>query len=101
MVTDFNGPNPRLFTGSSNLAKEGEEENGDNLLGFWDPEIVKRYAVEAIRLVDHYHFRAVMKNATDTAPLTLSTGDWWQPYYDPANLKSHACQVLAGIPGYE
>jgi len=96
VVTDFNGPNPRLFTGSSNLAKEGEEENGDNLLGFWDPEIVKRYAVEAIRLVDHYHFRAVMKNATTIAPLTLSTGPWWQPYYDPANIKSHARYVLAG-----
>ena len=101
VVVDFNGQNPRLFTGSSNLSKGGEEENGDNLIGFWDREIVSRYAVEAIRLVDHYHFRAVMKNATTVEPLTLSTGDWWKPYYDPANLKSHARQVLADTPAYE
>ncbi len=95
VVTDFNGPNPRLFTGSSNLSEGGEEENGDNLLGFWDPEIVKRYAVEAIRLVDHYHFRAVMKNATDAAPLTLSTGEWWRPYFDPSDLRCLSRQTLA------
>src|SRR5207245_11116602 len=64
VVVDFNGKNPRLFTGSSNLAAGGEEQNGDNLIGFTDPVIATQYAVEAIRLVDHYKFSASMKTAT-------------------------------------
>ena len=69
---------------------------GDNLIGFSDAALAQRYAVEAIRLVDHYSFRASMKTATAQTPLTLSTGDWWKPYFDPANLKSHAKMALIG-----
>jgi len=32
VVMDFNDQNPVLFTGSSNLAEGGEEQNGDYLL---------------------------------------------------------------------
>jgi phosphatidylserine/phosphatidylglycerophosphate/cardiolipin synthase-like enzyme len=94
VVVDFNGKNPKVFTGSSNLSSGGEQDNGDNLIGFSDPALASRYAVEAIRLVDHYHFRAALKTATDQSPLTLSTGDWWKPYFDPANIQSHIKQVL-------
>lgn len=96
VVIDFNGDNPQVFTGSSNLAAGGEESNGDNLLAIADPNIAKLYAVEAMRLVDHYHFRAAVKNATDSAPLSLATGNWWQPYYDDGNIKCHFRKVLAG-----
>jgi phosphatidylserine/phosphatidylglycerophosphate/cardiolipin synthase-like enzyme len=71
VVVDFNDTDPVVFTGSSNLASGGEEDNGDNLLAIYDPSVAKAYAVEAIRLVDHYHFRAVMKEATSVEPLVL------------------------------
>ena len=91
VVVDFNDAHPVVFTGSSNLAAGGEEQNGDNLLAISDPAIATAYAVEAIRLVDHYHFRMAMKLATKTNPLQLRSGaekkPWWQAYYDPKDIK--------------
>jgi phosphatidylserine/phosphatidylglycerophosphate/cardiolipin synthase-like enzyme len=93
IVVDFNGDNPIVFTGSSNLAEGGEEQNGDNLLAISDPAVAAAYAVEAVRLVDHYHFRAQMKTADATTPICLQGPDakdkWWQPYYDPKNIYFH------------
>jgi hypothetical protein len=87
---DFNTNNPVVFTGSSNLAAGGEQQNGDNLLAIYDPAVAAAYAVEAIRLVDHYHFRSQMKGADTQAPISLQGPDakvkWWQPYYDPKNI---------------
>jgi phosphatidylserine/phosphatidylglycerophosphate/cardiolipin synthase-like enzyme len=92
VVVDFNGANPVVFTGSSNLAAGGEEQNGDNLLAIHDPAVANAYGVEAIRLVDHYHFRANMQSATSDQPLVLQQAGaqtpWWTPYYDPANILS-------------
>jgi hypothetical protein len=91
VVVDFNQPGAILFTGSSNLAEGGETHNGDNLIAITDPTIVQAYAVEAIRLVDHYHFRMVMQKATADQPLRLqpagASAPWWQPYYDSSNVK--------------
>jgi phosphatidylserine/phosphatidylglycerophosphate/cardiolipin synthase-like enzyme len=93
VVVDFNGDNPVVFTGSSNLAAGGEQQNGDNLLAIYDPAVAAAYAVEAIRLVDHYHFRAQMKTADAQTPLCLQGPDakdkWWQPYYDPKTVFFH------------
>ena len=93
VVVDFNGANPAVFTGSSNLAAGGEEANGDNLLAIYDPAVAAAYAVEAVRLVDHYHFRATMKTADASNPLCLQGPDakdkWWQPYYDPKTIFYH------------
>ena len=90
VVVDFNGDNPAVFTGSSNLAAGGEKQNGDNLIAIYDPEVASAYGIEAIRLVDHYHFRATMKAATSSNPLCLEGSDakvkWWQPAYDPKNI---------------
>lgn len=87
VVVDFNDKSPVVFTGSSNLAAGGETQNGDNLLAISDQGIVTAYAVEAIRLIDHFHFRAAMQAATNVNPLQLSAGDWWQPYFDEQNIK--------------
>jgi hypothetical protein len=91
VVVDFNDANPMVFTGSSNLSEGGEEANGDNLLAISDPVIVTAYAVEGIRLVDHYHFRMVMQAATQNSPLQLQGPatdiPWWHDYYDPNNAK--------------
>lgn len=92
VVVDFNTDNPVVFTGSSNLAAGGEQDNGDNLLAIYDKEVASAYAIEAIRLVDHYHFRATMKTATSAKPLCLQDAGakvkWWQPYYDPKSILS-------------
>jgi phosphatidylserine/phosphatidylglycerophosphate/cardiolipin synthase-like enzyme len=91
VVADFNDLQPVVFTGSSNLAEGGEEDNGDNLLAIYDPAVVTAYAVEAIRLVDHYHFRVAMQSATQVQPWQLqgagAAKPWWAPYYDNTNVK--------------
>ena len=76
-----------MFAGSSNLAAGGEEQNGNNLVCFKDREIATKYAIEAIRLVDHYRFRAAMSQATDSQPLQLKThsAHWAASYFNPAS----------------
>jgi phosphatidylserine/phosphatidylglycerophosphate/cardiolipin synthase-like enzyme len=88
VVVDFNGSSPAVFTGSSNLAQGGEQQNGDNLLAIYDRSIATLYAVEAVRLVDHFDFRAALHNAK-SKPLRLKTKDekWWAPYFDSGNEK--------------
>jgi hypothetical protein len=90
VVVDFNDADPMVFAGSSNLASGGETSNGDNLLMLTDPAIVTAYAIEAIRLFDHYHFRMAWKNSTAHKPLQLSQDQqapWWGAYYDPQQMK--------------
>jgi phosphatidylserine/phosphatidylglycerophosphate/cardiolipin synthase-like enzyme len=97
VVVDFNDAEPVVFTGSSNLAARGEEVNGDNLLAIEDRSVAGTYAVEAIRLVDHFHFRAAMAAATTAEPLRLKhdAEQWWAPYYDPAQPKFRDRQLFS------
>ena len=69
VVVDFNSSDPVVFAGSSNLVASGERNNGDNLFAIRDRAVATAYAVEAVRLVDHYHFRAALKAAV--RPLQL------------------------------
>lgn len=95
VVCDFNGKNPTVFCGSSNLAEGGETCNGDNLIAIYDKKIATYYAVEAIRLFDHYRFRNLHENSTTKNPLTLkSTDEWINPYYDDNDIKSLERQSL-------
>ena len=91
VVVDFNTNSPVVFAGSSNLSSGGEQNNGDNLLAITDPIVAAAYAVEAVRLFDHYHFRDVMKTATAAKPLQLQgkgvAPPWWKPYYDTSDIK--------------
>lgn len=97
VVVDWNGEKPIAYMGSSNLAAGGEQSNGDNLIEIRDPGVAQVYGIEAIRLIDHYHFRATMDQATAAKPLTLDPTDhWWQPYYDDANVKSRSRRLFAG-----
>jgi len=96
IVCDFNDKNPVVFCGSSNLAAVGETDNGDNLIAIHHPNIVYSYAVEAIRLYDHYQFRSNHENSTSNNPLTLDTSDnWVKPYYDPNDLKFHERKLFS------
>ncbi len=56
VVVDFRGKEPVLYCGSSNLAFNPDQKNGDNLLEIHDPDAVTVFAIEAIRLVDHFAF---------------------------------------------
>lgn len=62
VVIDFSLPTAKLFTGSSNLAPSGEQGNGDHLIEIDDPKIATAYAIEALRMFDHLHFRSRMED---------------------------------------
>lgn len=88
VVVDFNTANATVFCGSSNLALGGEQSNGDNLLMIRDQQIATAFAIEALRLVDHYHFRA--KDAASKKkkqPFTLAKDSKWAAtYYDKKDI---------------
>jgi phosphatidylserine/phosphatidylglycerophosphate/cardiolipin synthase-like enzyme len=98
VVTDFNAANPIVFTGSSNLAAGGEHQNGDNLLMIRDRDIATVFAVEGLRLVDHYHFRAAMKGATRADPLLLKqdADRWWAPYFNSGSARFRDRTLFVG-----
>jgi phosphatidylserine/phosphatidylglycerophosphate/cardiolipin synthase-like enzyme len=92
VVVDFNDTEPVVFCGSSNLAEGGEESNGDNLIAIYDRAIATVFAIEGIRLVDHYAFAAALKNHADggsDGPLALQADDkqWWARYYVADSIK--------------
>ena len=104
VVCGFNGDDPVVFCGSSNLAEGGEESNGDNLLAIHDADVAAVFAIEALALVDHFDFLdrysakskaakattpppALKRQAAVSAKWFLSTDDKWaNPYYDPKDL---------------
>ena len=91
VVVDFNGADPVVFCGSSNLAEGGEEQNGDNLIAIHDPAIATAFAIEGIRLVDHYAFAAALKgakNASQTLALKTDADKWWSTYYDAQSIRA-------------
>jgi hypothetical protein len=103
VVCGFNGPNPVVYCGSSNLAEAGEQVNGDNLIAIHDADIATVFAIEALLLVDHFDFLDRSATQAQTSPdkieaaskqqqavnagWFLSTGDRWAaPYFDPKDL---------------
>jgi len=62
VVTDFSLPSAKVFTGSSNLSPNGEKGNGDHLLMIEDRKVAIGYAIEAVRVFDHLHFRSRMQD---------------------------------------
>jgi hypothetical protein len=87
VVVDFKGKDPVVYCGSSNLAFGPEQRNGDNLIEIRNLGAVTVFAIEAIRLVDHFSFRARLQNA-DKADLQVSGADtpWYSSYYDEDDL---------------
>jgi phosphatidylserine/phosphatidylglycerophosphate/cardiolipin synthase-like enzyme len=87
VVVDFKGKDPVVYCGSSNLAFGPEQRNGDNLIEIRNLSAVTVFAIEAIRLVDHFSFRARVQN-TDKADLQVSgaADPWYASYYDEGDL---------------
>ncbi len=67
VVCGFNGPDPVVWCGSSNLAEGGEAQNGDNLLQIHDPDVATAFAIEALLLIDHYNFLDRYAKAKETS----------------------------------
>jgi phosphatidylserine/phosphatidylglycerophosphate/cardiolipin synthase-like enzyme len=105
IVCGFNGPDPVVICGSSNLALKGEQVNGDNLLAIHDADVATVFAIDALTLVDHFDFldRSAVKAKVPPTKIKsaskqqqavkagwfLSTNDRWAaPYYDSKDLKS-------------
>jgi phosphatidylserine/phosphatidylglycerophosphate/cardiolipin synthase-like enzyme len=103
VVVDFNAANPTVFTGSSNLAAGGEEDNGDSLAMIEDASIATMYAIEAVAMFDHYHFNKAANAATTATPLTLwspgkSDTPWWKQYYDKTQIQMRDRCLFADVP---
>ncbi|WP_020176444.1 phospholipase D-like domain-containing protein [Methyloferula stellata] len=113
VVCGFNGPNPVVYCGSSNLALGGEQANGDNLLAISDEDVATVFAIEALELVDHFDFldrtatvskakkpkkaAAVGTQAAVSAGWFLKADDAWAAkYYDPNDLHSVDRKLFAG-----
>jgi PLD-like domain len=108
VVCAFNGSDPTVYCGSSNLALGGETANGDNLLCIRDGDVAIAFAIEALALVDHFDFLdhyaaktgdkaaahgaappASKQNAAEQAEWFLGVTDRWvNPYYDDDDLHS-------------
>lgn len=94
VVTDFNGARPMVFTGSSNMAAGGELQNGDNMLCIEDRKVAIAYAIEALRLFDHFHFRVKVREGDAPGELRLRKPPapggkaWFAPYYRNDHVKA-------------
>jgi len=109
IVCGFNTPDAVVWLGSSNLAKLGEMQNGDNLIEIHDRDIATVFALEALALVDHFHFRdshpAPPKPKDKTTPVpapkkllafNLSTdGKWAASYFQPGDLHKTDRELFA------
>ena len=93
VVLDFNGEQPVVFTGSSNMASGGETSNGDHLLRIADRKVAIAYAIEALKLFDHFHFRVNMQREDAPTELRLkkppAAGEkpWFDRYYRAGHVK--------------
>jgi hypothetical protein len=93
-----------VFTGSSNLAEGGEQANGDSLIMIEDRVFATVYAIEALKIFDHYSFRDKMKAATQAAPLNLwypgkpsAPDPWWAAAYDEKDIRFRDRCLFANI----
>jgi phosphatidylserine/phosphatidylglycerophosphate/cardiolipin synthase-like enzyme len=104
IVCGFNGADPVVYCGSSNLALGGEQENGDNLIAIHDRDIATVFAIEALLLVDHFDFLDRSATKAKDSPVKvkaaskiqqavdagwfLSTSDrWTRPYFEAEDLR--------------
>ncbi|TBA20977.1 phospholipase [Rhizobium ruizarguesonis] len=63
VVIDFDKPTARVYLGSYNFSEAADTSNGENLLLIKDRRVTTSYAIEAISIFDHYHFRLAQKDA--------------------------------------
>ena len=108
VVTDFNLPTAKVVTGSSNLSPSGEHNNGDHLIMIEDQRIATAYAIEALRVFDHLHFRSIMQEKSKKKSariviklrkpkaITGAKSNWFDPYYIAGSQKEKDRRLFAG-----
>jgi hypothetical protein len=92
VVIDFDKPTARVYMGSYNFSPTADTKNGENLLLIKDRRIAVSYMIEALRLVDHYHFRVALKESKQQQkvlslarpPKGKNEAPWWKVYYTDA-----------------
>lgn len=95
VVIDFNKPTARVYMGSYNFSSAADLSNGENLWLIRNRRVAVSYAVEALSMLDHYHFRILQEEAkTAKKKLVLSKPPrdadkkpWWdEDYTDPRKI---------------
>src|SRR5262249_28315687 len=91
----FDKPTARVYMGSYNFSSAADTSNGENLLVIRDRRIAVSYAVEAVRIFDHYHFRVFQAEAKKARkklhlakpPRARGEKPWWADHYtDPRRI---------------
>lgn len=111
VVTDFNLPTAKVFMGSSNLSPSGERSNGDHLIMIADQRVATAYAIEALRVFDHLHFRVNMKakakkSGKDAGKVVIklqkpkaisgAKANWFEPFYAAGSQKEKDRKIFSG-----
>jgi phosphatidylserine/phosphatidylglycerophosphate/cardiolipin synthase-like enzyme len=89
VVIDFDTDDARVYLGSYNFSQPADVSNGENLVLIRDRRVAVAYAVEALRIFDHWHFRVLHDQGQDKGePLHLlrparAPGEsaWWEKFY--------------------
>lgn len=92
IVIDFDKPTARVYMGSYNFSGAADLSNGENLLCIRDRRIAVSYMIEALRIFDHYHFRANQADAKTAKkqlflarpPRKPGPHPWWSEDYSNA-----------------
>ncbi len=96
VVVDFDRPTARVYLGSYNFSEAADRDNGENLLLIRDRRVAVSYAIEALRIFDHYHFRVKQKEwkqkkeplALRKPPRQPGEETWWaEDYADPRKIR--------------
>lgn len=104
VVTDFSLPSAKVFTGSSNHSPSGEKGNGDHLIMIEDQRIATSFAIEALRMFDHLHFRSKMQETSEKKkkitlrqpPALTGKPAWFESYYQANSQKERDRKLFAG-----
>lgn len=90
VVLDFDTPDARVYFGSYNFSVPADQENGENLVFVRDRTVATSFMIEALRIYDHYVFRAASERSHDTprrlelkpAPTDSNEPPWFQRDWD-------------------
>ena len=100
--------------GSSNLSPSGERNNGDHIIMIEDQRVATAYAIEALRVFDHLHFRVKMKAQTKKGAsnqkkvviklqkpkaISRAKSNWFESYYVAESQKEKDRKIFSGTDG--
>jgi hypothetical protein len=107
VVVDFDKPSARVYLGSYNFSKAADDSNGENLMLIRDRRVALSYAIEALRIFDHYHFRVLQLDAKTAKkqlvlarpPRDATEKPWWdEDYSDPRKIRDRELFSAAAGP---